>query len=699
MTTLSDLSRYGARSVVTAKAGAVPGPQPRKGPPSTTGGSSDRPCEARRSGSKATFKTKDNALNIMHWNAEGVNSKRAIYAPTTDYSDAEVEQFYEQIRQVTKQVKSTDILIIMGDLNAKVGNTPYPPTVGRFGLGKQNERGERLIQFCEEHQLIIANTHFKQTARKLYTWKSPGDVSRNQIDYIMISNRFKNNVKSVKTYPGADIHSDHNPVVAKLQIKLKVCNKPTKHSAKIDISALKMSTIQEQYLVTVKNKFESLMNITDSQEAVDKREVIENRWEALKTSMQEANEQIPRVEKNAKQKWMTEEILQLMKKRKQRKGTPEYAALNLLIRSECRKAKEKWLQDQCSKVESSSLHGRSKTMYDTLKEIRGTTRQNNSTGCIKDKEGNMLFEQDKIKARWVEYVGDLFDDARPEKPTMPNEEGPPIMREEVEYALRGIKDGKASGLDNITIEMLKALKEFGVDELTKLCNDIYDTGHLPNDMKESVFITLPKTPSATECGNFRTISLMSHTMKLLLKIILNRIGPKINKEVGHEQFGFRPNSGTREGIMCMKMVCEKYLEKHKDIYVCFIDYAKAFDRVHHTKLIECLKGIGIDGKDIRIIRNLYWEQTSCIRIGEEVTDQTSIQRGVRQGCVMSPSLFNLYTEIIFRNINELPGMNISGQNINNIRYADDTALVAETPEQLQALLDKVNEESENVDSR
>ncbi|RUS75173.1 hypothetical protein EGW08_017081 [Elysia chlorotica] len=143
------------------------------------------------------------------------------------------------------------------------------------------------------------------------------------------------------------------------------------------------------------------------------------------------------------------------------------------------------------------------------------------------------------------------------------------------------------------------------------------------------------------------------------------------------------------------MVCEKYLEKHKHIYVCFIDYAKAFDRVHHTKLIESLKGIGIDGKVIRIIRNLYWEQTSCFRIGEKVTDQTSIQRSVRQGCVMSPSLFNLYTEIIFRNINELPGMNISGQNINNIRYVDDTALVAETPEQLQALLDKVNEESEN----
>ncbi|RUS71508.1 hypothetical protein EGW08_020721 [Elysia chlorotica] len=125
-----------------------------------------------------------------------------------------------------------------------------------------------------------------------------------------------------------------------------------------------------------------------------------------------------------------------------------------------------------------------------------------------------------------------------------------------------------------------------------------------------------------------------------------------------------------------------------------IDMSGAVATTQPLCLTETQTGIGIDGKDIRIIRNLYWEQTSCIRIGEEVTDETTIQRGVRQGCVMSPSLFNLYTEIIFRNINELPGMNISGQNINNIRYADDTALVAETPEQLQALLDKVNEESE-----
>ena len=86
------------------------------------------------------------------------------------------------------------------------------------GLGRGNERGERLIQFCQENKLIIANTWFKPPVRKLYTWKSPGDISRNQIDYIMFNKRFRNCIKQAKTYPGADMNSDHNPVVVKYSI-------------------------------------------------------------------------------------------------------------------------------------------------------------------------------------------------------------------------------------------------------------------------------------------------------------------------------------------------------------------------------------------------------------------------------------------------------------------------------------------------
>ena len=122
------------------------------------------------------------------------------------------------------------------------------------------------------------------------------------------------------------------------------------------------------------------------------------------------------------------------------------------------------------------------------------------------------------------------------------------------------------------------------------------------------------------------------------------------REVGDEQAGFRKNSGTREGIFNLKMIVEKYIETQKDIYACFIDYSKAFDTVNHEKLIECLKTTDIDQSDIALIANLYWEQDTKIRIGNDMSESLKIKRGVRQGCVLSPSLFNLYTEHIFRHL-------------------------------------------------
>ena len=96
-----------------------------------------------------------------------------------------------------------------------------------------------------------------------------------------------------------------------------------------------------------------------------------------------------------------------------------------------------------------------------------------------------------------------------------------------------------------------------------------------------------------------------------------------------------------------------------------------------------LEALDIDGKDLQVIRNLYWEQTADIRIGGETSKWTSIKRGVRQGCVLSPDLFNLYSEVILRDIKDMPGAKIDGVNINNVRYADDTVIIAENEKDLQ----------------
>ena len=303
-------------------------------------------------------------------------------------------------------------------------------------------------------------------------------------------------------------------------------------------------------------------------------------------------------------------------------------------------------------------------------------------------------EKEQILHRWEEYIGELYDDQRPEIASKEQAEGPSILEQEVIKALKHMKAGKAPGADGVTTEMFEALGSFGTLRLTNLLNKIYDTGNIPEDMSKSIFIALPKKTRATECEDHRTISLMSHTTKILLRIIMNRIRPKIRPEIAEEQFGFMEGKGTINAIFALRMIIERALEVNKDIYLCFIDYTKAFDRVKHAEIIEILQNLNIDSKDLRIIENIYWEQTAALRLNNNLTKFQKIKRGVRQGCVLSPDLFSLYSEIIIRAIKEMPGIKIGGCIINNLRYADDTVLVAEKEEDLQKLLDVVVKESE-----
>ena len=617
------------------------------------------------------------------------------YAPTSDYSEEDIETFYESLSNTLKEVKSSEVLIVMGDFNAKVGSEKHGTVKGNHGLGTRNERGMRLIHFCEENNLTIMNTFFELPARQKYTWKSPGDVKRNQIDYIMINRRFRNSIRRCKTYPGADINSDHNPVKAHVNIKLKSTSSVKKQQAQFDLEYLKMDVVRQRYNIEVKNKYEALSMISQEQETPIKIEQeIKTKWEKFRDSAKHGLNILPRKEKKKNKQWITDDILNTMVERRKNKHNPaEYKRLDKLVRNKCLKAKEQWLKEKCRELEDSHKR-KDQTIYKNIREMTNTQRKTTPTNCIKSKDGKLLFEKDDIKKRWCEYTEELFADARPEKPEPPNLEGPPILKTEVRTAIKRAKTNKAPGADGVTTEMIKALEEFGVEKLSDLYNDIYESGNLPEDFLESVFVTLPKKPKARECSDFRTISLMSHTLKIFLQVILGRIRNKLNAQNGQEQFGFQSNKGTRDAIFCYNILAQKQLEVQKDLYACFIDYAKAFDRVKHSEVIKSLIKAGMDGKDIRIITELYWCQKAAIRVDQEVSDQAEIKRGVRQGCVLSPYLFNIYTEYIFRESNDMTGIMINGTNINNIRYVDDTTLLASNNKDLQEIFDKVKAESE-----
>ena len=618
-----------------------------------------------------------------------------VYAPTSQHSDDTIDGFYDQVDEVRRQCKSNEVTIVMGDLNAKVGRGRSGDAVGDFGLGVRNERGDKWVDWCESWGQVIMNTNFIHHPRHLYTWKSPGDRTRNQIDYLTINRRFRNSITQVKTYPGADLGlgCDHVPVVATMKVKLKKVKKRKK--IRKDWKRLRTETqLKEAYANEVKNRYERL---AEDRTVGD----IDNDWSMLQNSLVEAAEEmIPREPQGRRQMWMTQDILELMEERRKFKNRADerYRELDQLIKRMCKDRKEEWLQAKCEELEPLERID-SRLLAEKIREITGKKRPARST-IIKDRDGTILTERSEVLRRWKEYVGELYGDNEREEVELENvDSGCSVLRSEVEHAVRKMKWRKAEGSDGIVVEMLEALGDFATEKLTDLANKIHSTGMIPQRMQESEFIVIPKKAGAVDCSKHRTISIMSQVAKIVLKVLDERLKGKIAEHVDEEQYGFRKGKGTRNAIFVLRMIMERLIEKQKDIYMCFVDFEKAFDTVKHNCLIETLKKYGVDGRDIRVMAQLYWQQKAVVRIGEDSSEWINIEKGVRQGCVLSPDLFSLYTQIVMDELAEYEGVKIGGRNINNIRYADDMVMIADSQEKLQTLMDKLILECSRVGLR
>ena len=184
--------------------------------------------------------------------------------------------------------------------------------------------------------------------------------------------------------------------------------------------------------------------------------------------------------------------------------------------------------------------------------------------------------------------------------------------------------------------------------LHSICQQIWKTQQWPKNWKKSVFIPMSKKGNAKKCYNYRTVALISHTGKVMLKILQARLQQYMNHEFLDFQAGFRKDRRTRDQIST-SVGSSKKQESSKKKHFCFIDYAKAFDRVDHHKLWKILQEMGIPDHLICLLRNLYAGQEATIRTGHGTTGWFHIGKGVHQGCILSPCLFNLYAEYIMRN--------------------------------------------------
>ena len=195
---------------------------------------------------------------------------------------------------------------------------------------------------------------------------------------------------------------------------------------------------------------------------------------------------------------------------------------------------------------------------------------------------------------------------------------------------------KASGGDGIPVELFQILKDDAVKVLHSKCQQIGKTQQWPQDWKRLVFVPIPKKGNAKESSNYRTIGLISHASKVMLKILQARLQQYMNCELPDVQAGFRKGRRTRNQIANICWIIKKAREFQENIYFCFIDYAKAFDCVDHNKLWKILKEVGIPDHLTCHLRNLYAGQEATVRTGHGIPDGFQIGIGVHQGCILSP---------------------------------------------------------------
>lgn len=263
--------------------------------------------------------------------------------------------------------------------------------------------------------------------------------------------------------------------------------------------------------------------------------------------------------------------------------------------------------------------------------------------------------------------------------------------------MRKLTDEKAPGYDSITSEELKAAGTKGIDILHRLCCKIWQDEEFPNDWGKSIINPIYKKKDKLDCGNYRGISLLSHAGKVFAIVLQQRILGRTEEILSEAQAGFRPGRSTVDQLFTLRQIIERHLEKNQEIYCCYIDFEKAFDSVSQEGLWKAMKFFGYPAKYITLLQALYNKSKSAVRVNGELTDWFRTTVGVRQGCILSPQLFNILLELVmlYATHDSTYGVMVSGHRINNLRFADDIALIAASENSLQLLVDSVNDVSRN----
>jgi hypothetical protein len=607
-----------------------------------------------------------------------------VYAPSTSHDDEEVEEFYENVNTLMDCTR-THFTMIIGDFNAKIGKQKHheEDVMGKHGIGERNERGDRLIEFAGSRKMYIANGKFQKKESRMWTWQSPDASTRNQIDFIMTNK--KDTIMNVDVINKVNTGSDHRMVRSKVKFGIRVERLKLVKNKRPMVDYVKLHANKAEFQIQLRNRFSALDNHSDDVNSYNReltQIVVDTAY-----SIAGCKKQHQKVDK------LTDSTRQLLKRRRemkpklQPKDKIEYVELCKTIRKQMREEIRKYNVDVVAKALAENRG---------MKSVRANALYNKKRiVALKAEDGSIITDRRQILGRCADFYRKLYSSnvERPNLETSTGEHLPPVMTSEVDSALKHMKRNKAPGPDGIMIDTIKEGGSEVTEQLARLFTSCIKHGSVPQIWNNAAIILLHKKGDTKDISNYRPISLISHISKLFSKVLLQRIEKVLDENQTREQAGFRKGFSTTDHLQAVNQIVEKCNEYSQPLCMAFVDYEKAFDSVEHTKIMASLQTQGVDAGYIELLSEIYNNASSTISL-ESVSEEFKIQRGVRQGDTISPKLFNAGLEEVFRRLAwDGRGVNINGEKLNNLRFADDIVLMSNDVAEMQEMLNELNQQS------
>ena len=647
----------------------------------------------------------------------------SVYAPTLTNDDLTKELFYENLEKTINETPAEDKLIVLGDFNARVGKdaASWKGVLGLHGVGKENSNGILLLSKCAQHQLSITGTMFRQADKYKTTWQHPRSKHWHLIDHVLVRQRDIKDVHSTRVMRGAECWTDHRLVRTKLALHIQPPTRKGRTSIKkLDVNRLKDPAVSEAFKSGMANKLEQIY-ISPTGDS-------DHQWSILRDAVYSTAANILGYKKHRSQDWFDDNntaITKLLEKKHNAftttVGNPHASHVEAhreicrKVQSELREMQDRWWNQKADELQDLADRHDNR-FYEALKAVYGPRKS--AVAPLKSEDGkSLLSDKASIMRRWNEYFKDLLnrtstvsDESLNQVRCDPVQEhlANPLLLQEVLVAIKAMKSNKAPGPDGIPAEVWKSSEPLA-EQLYKLLSSIWETEEVPQQFKDANIVTIWKRKgSKSDCSNYRGVSLLAIAGKILGRVLLNRLALNIiEPNLSESQCGFRANRGTTDMVFSARQLQEKCREQNMDLYMAFIDLTKAFDTVSRAGLWSLLAKFGCPSKLVNIIKQLHEGMIGRVCMDGQESEGFGVTNGVKQGCVIAPSLFSLFFAAMLKEAtDDMPhGVTIrfrSGKIFNLARlkastkviealirellFADDCMMVAHSEGDLQQMM-------------